>query len=229
MVTEEADRSPMERTSPPFVPERAVPVLSIVQLRALLDSCKDRELLQLRDTAIIRLLLDSGGRFGEVAGLTVDDLDFDMDVAHAMGKSRRPRALPFGDKTVAALARYLRARARDKQAGRPELWLAEKGKGPLYANGVKQMLRRRGEALDPPEARRHPRRAAAWHPVPRPAHPTGGRHTGRSGALRADGGVAVVSAGPAPTTQPRAAPPRGPGTRARRPPPDTDAGVERAA
>lgn len=150
MAEEEIDRSPMERTSPPFVPEKAVPVLSIEQMRALVDSCKGRELVALRDAAIIRLLLDSGGRLGEVAGLAVDDVDLDMDVAHGMGKGRRPRALPFGDKTGAALSRYLRARVRDKQAGRPELWLAEKGKGPLSAGGIKQMLKRRGEALDPP-------------------------------------------------------------------------------
>lgn len=140
----------MARTSPPFVPEKAVPVLTIEQMRALLDMCKGREFIQLRDTAIIRLLLDSGGRLGEVAALAVDDLDFDMDVAHAIGKGRRPRALPFGDKTGAALARYLRSRAREKQASRSELWLAEKNRGPLLAGGVKQMLNRRGRAMDPP-------------------------------------------------------------------------------
>lgn len=147
---EEIDHSPMERTSPPFVPEKAVPVLSIEQLRVLVDSCKGREFIQLRDTAIIRLLLDSGGRLGEVAALAMGDIDFEMDVAHAVGKGRRPRALPFGDKTGAALTRYVRARARERQASRPELWLAEKNRGPLLAGGIKQMLKRRGRAMDPP-------------------------------------------------------------------------------
>jgi integrase len=40
----------------------------------------------MRDTAIIRLLLDSGGRLGEISALTVEDIDFDMDVAHAVGR-----------------------------------------------------------------------------------------------------------------------------------------------
>ena len=129
LAEEEIERSPMERTTPPIVPEKPVPVLSVEQLRELLDQCKGRELLPLRDTAIIRLLLDTGGWAGEVAGLRVADLDLDADVAHVVGTGRRPRALPFGDKTGTALARYLRARARDKHAERPELWLAEKGKG----------------------------------------------------------------------------------------------------
>ncbi|MGH3768613.1 MAG: tyrosine-type recombinase/integrase [Pseudonocardiaceae bacterium] len=131
----------------PFVPEKAVAVLTIEQMRTL---CKGREFIHLRDTAIIRLLLDSGGRLGEVATLTVDDLDFDMDVAPAVGKGRRPRALPFGDKTGASLARYLRARAREKQASRPELWLAEKNRGPLLVGDIKQVLKRWGRAMDPP-------------------------------------------------------------------------------
>lgn len=119
LAEEEIDRPPMERTSPPFVPDKTVPVPSIDQMRALLDSCKGRELTALCDTAIIRLLIDSGGRLGEVAGLAVEDLDFEMDVAHAVGKGRRPRALPFGDKTGAALARYLRTRARERQPTAP--------------------------------------------------------------------------------------------------------------
>lgn len=150
IAEDEIERSPMERTTPPFVPEKAVPVLSIEQMRALLDQCQGRGFIQLRDTAIIRLLLDSGGRLGEVAALNVDDLDFEMDIAHAVGKGRRPRALPFGDKTGAALARYLRARAREKHSERPQLWLAEKNKGPLLAGGIKQMLKRRGRVMDPP-------------------------------------------------------------------------------
>jgi integrase/recombinase XerC len=150
IAEDEIARSPMERTTPPFVPEKIVPVLSIEQMRALLDSCQGREFVQVRDTAIIRLLLDSGGRLGEISALTVQDIDFDMDVAHAVGKGRRPRALPFGDKTGAAIARYLRARARERHAGRPELWLAEKNKGPLLAGGIKQMLKRRGNTMTPP-------------------------------------------------------------------------------
>jgi integrase/recombinase XerC len=125
----------MERITPPFVPEKVVPVLTIDQMRALLDNCQGREFVQVGDTAIIRLLLGPGGRFGEISALTVEDIEFDMDVAHAVGKGRRPRALPFGDKTGAALARYLRARARERHAGRQELWLAEKNKAPCWPVG----------------------------------------------------------------------------------------------
>src|SRR3954452_19678940 len=44
------------------------------------------------------------------------------------------------------MGRYLRVRSREKLAGRPELWLAEKNRGPLTSNGIHQMLRRRVDA-----------------------------------------------------------------------------------
>ena len=40
-------------------------------MRALLDGCQGHEFVQLRDTAIIRRRLDSGGRLGEIAELTL--------------------------------------------------------------------------------------------------------------------------------------------------------------
>src|SRR4051812_24515285 len=142
---EELDRSPMERMRPPIVPEKPVPVLTEDQLRRLLADAKGNSFVDRRENAILRLLLDTGGLLSGVSGLNVTDVDFDNDVVHVLGKGRRPRALPFGQQTGLALGRYLRARAREKLAGRPELWLAEKNRGPLSSNGVAQMLGRRGD------------------------------------------------------------------------------------
>jgi site-specific recombinase XerD len=137
---EEIDRSPMEGMKPPIVPEKPVPVLAEDQLRTLLTDAKGNSFVDGRDTAILRLLLDTGGRLSEVAGLAVSDIDFENDVAHVIGKGRRPGALPFGQQTGLALGRYLRARSREKLSSRPELWLAEKNRGPLSSGGISQML-----------------------------------------------------------------------------------------
>jgi integrase/recombinase XerC len=103
----EIDRSPMERMRPPIVPEKPVPVLTEAHLRALLASAWSASFVDRRDAAIIRLLLDTSGRLSEVAGLAVADLDFTEDVAHVIGKGRRPRAPPFGQQTGLALGRYV--------------------------------------------------------------------------------------------------------------------------
>ncbi len=135
--------SPMAKMRPPLIPEEPPPVLSEADLARLLKACAGNEHAERRDTAIIRLFLDSGMRRAELAGLKVTDVDFENDVALVMGKGRRPRACAFGRKTAVALDRYLRIRAKHKDAERPELWLGLAG--PVTANGIYQIVQKRAD------------------------------------------------------------------------------------
>jgi site-specific recombinase XerD len=144
------DTNPMTTMRPPTVPEKAVPVVPVEDLRQLLKACEGRDFLELRDTALIRLMLEPGGmRRAEVIGLTVGSIDLDSDVAVVVGKGRRPRGIPYGHRTGQALTRYLRARARHPLAKVTDaLWLGQKG--ALTDNGLGQMLERRsGQARIP--------------------------------------------------------------------------------
>ena len=122
MREEEIERNPMHGAEAPIVPEQPVPVLELEQLRALLDSGKDNGLVARRDNAILRLLIDTGGRLSEVAGLSVDDVDFDAGICYVTGKGRRARALPFGQATALALGRYLRSRGGETDLMRIMGW-----------------------------------------------------------------------------------------------------------
>lgn len=138
----EITRSPMERMKPPAVPDQPVAVIDDDALRRLLKVCDGTDFASRRDTAIVRLFMDSGMRRGELAGLRLDDLDFEAQVAYVLGKGRRRRGCPFGVKTAQALRRYLRARGRHPHASEPSLWLGRFG--ALGDAGVQQMLERRG-------------------------------------------------------------------------------------
>lgn len=137
--------TPMAGMRPPKIPEEPPPVITPDELRRLLASCDGTSFDDRRDNAILRLLMDTGMRRGELAGLKVADLDFDHDVAVVMGKGRKPRACPFGKRTAQAVDRYLRARARHDHADSPWLWLGKQGR--LTDNGVLQMVRRRGRQV----------------------------------------------------------------------------------
>ncbi len=140
----EITRSPMERMSPPSVPEVPVPVLSDDELRRLLEAAKGTDFEARRDTAILRVLIETGVRLGEISGLSVEDVDWEQDTLQVVGKGRRPRSAPFGAKTADALRRYLRARVKHPKAkATTALWLGRQG--AMTPSGLAQMLERRGD------------------------------------------------------------------------------------
>ena len=142
---DELDTSPMANMTPPQVPEQPVPVLAEEDLKKLLADCSGSGFEDRRDQALIRLLVDTGMRRGELLGMRVEDLDLDQQVAFVLGKGRRERACPFGRKTALALDRYLRVRARHPHAEMPWLWIQRRGR--LNESGIATMLKRRGKRV----------------------------------------------------------------------------------
>jgi len=142
--------SPMVHMKPPQVAVQPPPVLREEELRDLLAVCERGTALEdRRDTAILRVFIDTGARLAEVAGIRTAPLDDDrndLDLAHGtirvLGKGRRVRMVPIGAKTVRAIDRYLRQRARHAEAHQVWLWLGLKGQ--LSTSGISQMVRRRG-------------------------------------------------------------------------------------
>lgn len=151
----ELGASPMERMKPPTVPEQTTPVLTPDNAKALLKKCSTRSYVDVRDAAVIRLFLDTGMRLDELSGLKLEDIDLDQNVAYVMGKGRRPRACPFGNKTSQALDRYIRQRNRQKRAALPHLWLGVNGRPGMTDNGVGQMIRKRGTQAGIPDLHPH--------------------------------------------------------------------------
>lgn len=135
--------SPMARMHPPKVAVDPPAVLTPDQIRALLKACEGRDFIERRDTAIVLLLIDTGMRRGEIAGLALGDVDLDLQVARVEGKGRKIRSCPFGYKTVQALDRYLRVRAIHKDTRLVQFWLGRSG--PLTASGISQALTERAE------------------------------------------------------------------------------------
>ena len=138
--------NPMTGMKPPQIPEQPVPVLSQDELRRLLATCNRRSFNDLRDDAIIRLLVDSGLRRGELLGIGLDDVDVRLGLAWVLGKGRRHREAPFGKKTARALDRYLYARRQHQHADLDALWLTSQG--ALGQSGLTLMLKRRARRAD---------------------------------------------------------------------------------
>jgi integrase/recombinase XerD len=82
----------------------------------------------LRDRAIVLLLLDTGIRASELAGMAVQDVDVRNRRITVTGKGRKTRMLPISPETAKAIWKYLTTeRATDKM--RDPLFTAETGEG----------------------------------------------------------------------------------------------------
>jgi len=82
-------------------------------VRALLDSCDRRRTAGRRDYAILLLLLRLGLRAGEVAAITLDDIDWRAgELLVRNGKGRREERLPLPAAVGEAIVSYLRRRPR---------------------------------------------------------------------------------------------------------------------
>lgn len=149
----ELKASPMARIKQPQVPEAPPPMLSDDELRKLLKACEGSGFEERRDLALLRLLMDTGLRRSEAAYLTVSDVDLDNKLVQVVGKFSRPRVVPFGRKTAAALDRYLRERSRHRHADTDAMWVGRQG--PLADSAVDLMIRRRARQAGLPSTHAH--------------------------------------------------------------------------
>jgi site-specific recombinase XerD len=143
MEEEDEVPNPMTKMRPPRVEERPPPVLTKDEVDRVLSTPASKSFIDRRDAALLYLLADTGVRASELVGLSLDDVNFDMDVIQVKGKGGEYRAAPFGHTTSQAVDRYLRVRARHPQAIRTEaLFIGERG--PITRSGLGQIVKRRG-------------------------------------------------------------------------------------
>lgn len=138
------ETSPLARLVRPKTEDSEPRILSPAEIALLLKSVSGKEFENVRDNAIVRLLLDSGARRSEIANLTLDDLDIEGGAATVTRKGGKREPCFLGDKTAHALLRYLRVRRTHAHAGSEFLWLGLRGR--LTPGGLDQLLERRGIA-----------------------------------------------------------------------------------
>ncbi|NLU21202.1 MAG: site-specific tyrosine recombinase XerD [Phycisphaerae bacterium] len=82
-------------------------VLSPKQVDALLCQPDEDDPLAARDRAILELFYATGVRVSELVGLRLEDVRLDIGYLRCMGKGRKERIVPIGQRAVEALRDYL--------------------------------------------------------------------------------------------------------------------------
>ena len=111
----------------------------------LIDSVSDVTPFDRRDRALLELLYDTGARVSEVAGINIEDLDFDEELIILTGKGSKQRLVPMGATLKGVLRSYLEAGGRDvigdaKRTSR--LFLNARG-GALTRQGIDLIIDKR--------------------------------------------------------------------------------------
>ena len=76
----------------------------------------EKDLLGLRDRAILEVFYSSGLRISELAGLNLEDLDFISGVVKIRGKGKKERITPIGEAALTAIRKYLERRKKQADA-----------------------------------------------------------------------------------------------------------------
>jgi site-specific recombinase XerD len=114
------------------------------EVAGLLGVCDRTARTGLRDYAVLCLLSRLGLRAGEIAALSLQDVDWRQGELLVRGKGRREERLPLPADVGAALAGYVRS---GRPAGQRELFLRVRApSGPLGRSGVSAIVVRAGRA-----------------------------------------------------------------------------------
>jgi site-specific recombinase XerD len=166
--------NPIRRVRLPKTPRYVVKPLQEDEVHNLLAAVDPRTPAGSRDLAILLLLLDTGMRLGELAGISVADGESALrdGMLRVFGKGARERFVPVGATTQNALRRYLQLHRQD---GHPQSLFLGSSRRPLTDEGIRQVVRRMA------------RRAGVTN-----VHPHRLRHTSAITFLRAGGDVFVL-------------------------------------
>jgi integrase/recombinase XerD len=136
-------RDPTERLETPKRWRTLPEVLTVAEIKSLLDAPTVDDPLYFRDRALLELAYGAGLRVSEWIGIGTRDVLLDEALVRVFGKGAKERLVPIGRSAIAALAIYQRElRPRlERGKGRGALFLSARGE-PLSRMGAWKILKR---------------------------------------------------------------------------------------
>ena len=101
-------RDPSERIESPKRWRTLPAVLTVAEVRKLLDAPNTNEPLAMRDVALLEFAYATGVRVSELVSLKLQDILFGEGVARVFGKGAKERIVPVGRRALGAVSSYAR-------------------------------------------------------------------------------------------------------------------------
>lgn len=139
---------PTELLETPQFDKRLPSVLTIEQVRQLLESVDTATPTGIRDRAVLEVLYASGLRVSEVCSLRASDISFEARLIRIVGKGAKERIVPIGEIALKWINYYLSAALPLLRRGNthpPQLFLSNRGR-PLNRMAVWLIVRKAAKA-----------------------------------------------------------------------------------
>ena len=118
--------NPASGIKTPKAPKRLPNVLDVDQINQLLN-IQETNPISIRDKAILELLYSSGLRLTELVNLNPIDLNLKDKSLMVMGKGRKTRMVPIGQKAIEAVNQWLDVRSQLAKTDEEALFVGSKG------------------------------------------------------------------------------------------------------
>lgn len=126
--------NPMTAIRTPRQAKRLPKAITVEQIEKLLSTPSEKDVLGLRDRAMLETLYSTGIRVSELVGLNFDDQDETGEAMRVRGKGKKERMVPLGTHALAAVKRYVLMVQSDPRCA---AWWREDGSNrpkPLFVN-----------------------------------------------------------------------------------------------
>jgi integrase/recombinase XerC/integrase/recombinase XerD len=127
---------------PPKIVKKVISPLSDEEINQILNTFNPTSHSEMRNKVMFMLLLDTGLRIGELISLKIDDIHIDDGLMKVMGKGKKERMVPIGNKAQKALQGYFfRYRPKPAHFNINNVFLSVFGT-PITENSVELMFSR---------------------------------------------------------------------------------------
>jgi len=120
--------NPITAISTPKLDKRLPVVLDEGKVARLIEAPPDDDNMGLRDRAILETLYSTGIRVSELVGLDINNVDHISGVIKVLGKGRKERISPIGDKASAAIRKYEESKSEKKVRDKNAVFLNKSGR-----------------------------------------------------------------------------------------------------
>lgn len=131
------DHDPMQHIDSPKKQQKLPDTLSLSEVERLIETPDTKEVLGIRDRAILEVMYATGLRVSELIGLQLKDLHLSMGLLQTTGKGDKERIVPLGDRAIQWIETYL-------EEARPFLTRKHPEESHLFVNNHGKQLSRQG-------------------------------------------------------------------------------------